>query len=321
MFPHAVSIGRVANRVDTTQKQASAEPGPESPTTARPLEMDDDDVQESGILNTDESVTKPAQPATANAPPSEEVPPPRPPRPVSEHQKNVMILKEAFPGIDEGVIKAVLTASGGRIDPAFNALLRSYFFKYLFLGLCVANVFSEMTDPDAVQEDEQPPPQPPRPVQAPVPAGSTPQDQLDADERYARQLAQHYENVEDYEARTSNRRYAPRTSSRQQPHTEDDREYSFMDDDLPAIRENLRKGFVETQTKVTSWFNDIKNKIEKEWNDDDGEGASSRNRSDFMGRPSRDGTRRSGDYDHRYDADPELLSDDFAGMKFNSDGS
>ncbi len=39
-----------------------------------------------------------------------------------------------------------------------------------------------------------------------------------------------------------------------------------------------------------------------------------------MGRPTRDQTRRSADYD-RYDADPELLSDDFAGMKFHADGS
>ena len=43
----------------------------------------------------------------------------------------------------------------------------------------------------------------------------------------------------------------------------------------------------------------------------------------FMGRPSRDGgaaSRRSRD-DDRYDADPELLSDDFAGMRFHQDGS
>jgi len=42
---------------------------------------------------------------------------------MTEQQKNEHILKEAFPGIEPGVIKAVLTASGGRIEPAFNALL------------------------------------------------------------------------------------------------------------------------------------------------------------------------------------------------------
>jgi hypothetical protein len=45
-----------------------------------------------------------------------------------------------------------------------------------------------MTDPTA-QEDMVPPPKPPRPSQAPT---STTQRQLEADEQYARQLAEHY---------------------------------------------------------------------------------------------------------------------------------
>jgi hypothetical protein len=32
-------------------------------------------------------------------------------------------LVEAFPDIDSNVIKAVLVASGGKVEPAFNALL------------------------------------------------------------------------------------------------------------------------------------------------------------------------------------------------------
>ena len=35
-------------------------------------------------------------------------------------------LKEAFPSIDPSVIKAVLRASGGNVEPAFNALLGYY---------------------------------------------------------------------------------------------------------------------------------------------------------------------------------------------------
>lgn len=35
-------------------------------------------------------------------------------------------LKEAFPNIDVAVIKAVLQASGGSVEPAFNALLGSH---------------------------------------------------------------------------------------------------------------------------------------------------------------------------------------------------
>ena len=82
-------------------------------------------------------------------------------------------LKEAFPSIDVAVIKAVLRASGGRLEPAFNALLG-------------------MSDPDAAEPA--PPPQPPRKEQI----TSTEESQLAADERYARQLAEHYNGVDAY---------------------------------------------------------------------------------------------------------------------------
>ncbi|KAK4189979.1 hypothetical protein QBC35DRAFT_491646 [Podospora australis] len=306
------------NPADATK----APPAPESPTTARPLDLDDDDVQETGVMGIDDnSTTRAAGAATTTqySPPTvtdvDEAPPPKPPRPVSEAQQHQQMLKEAFPSIDMAVIKAVLTASRGQIEPAFNALL-------------------EMTDPDAVVQ-EQPPPQPPRPVAAPAGPTSTAQEQLEADERYARQLAEHFENVGSYEARTSNRgngggRGAPMPRGRQQtglnPQTQEEREHSFLDDDLPVIKETLQKKFVETQSKVNTWFTDFKKKIDEHFDEQEEErqrqeqqGASS---SSFMGRPTRDQAqvRRSADYD-RYDADPQLLSDDFAGMKFHSDGT
>jgi len=90
--------------------------GAESPTTARPLEMDDDDVQESGGLGID------APTATKHATVEDEAPP-KPPRPLSPQQQAENTLQEAFPSIDAAVVKAVLRASGGRVEPAFNALL------------------------------------------------------------------------------------------------------------------------------------------------------------------------------------------------------
>jgi len=119
-----------ANDVDFLQNKTkdnptSPSPAPESPTTVRPFEMDDDDVPESGVLNN--SATNPASATlTAHAPtsaPVEEMPPAQPPRPIATQQSNELILKEAFPNIEVTVIKAVLVASGGQIDPAFNALL------------------------------------------------------------------------------------------------------------------------------------------------------------------------------------------------------
>ena len=94
-----------------------------------------------------------------------------------------------------------------------------------------------MSDPDA-QIEPTPPAQPPRPVQQPLGGTTTAQSQLEADEQYARQLAEHYSGSEAYNA-------APRTASRARrdpalprPKKEtglkpnelyDDRDHSFLD--------------------------------------------------------------------------------------------
>ncbi|KAI0518208.1 hypothetical protein F5B22DRAFT_600308 [Xylaria bambusicola] len=279
----------------------SQETAPESPTTVRPFDMDDDDVPETGGLNNSATAT----PSATAAPsiPSDEAPPTQPPRPLTTQQKNEQILKEAFPSIDVTVIKAVLAASGGQIDPAFNALLG-------------------MSDPDAVQNEPPreaaPPPKPPRP------ANRTALTQMEADELYARQLAEHYDNVGAYEARTMNR--GPGGQPRRQatglkPNEMYDREHNFIDDDLPVITENIRKGFLETQTKVNSWFTNLKKKIDGEYDSDEDETQPSKHHPHGgSGRRSGEGSRQSTDY-HRYDADPQVLSDDFAGMRLNPDGT
>lgn len=84
---------------------------PESPTTARPLDFDDE-PQDTGILST------PSKPENIA-----EVAPPKPPRPADPRQQAEATLKEAFPSIDASVVKAVLTASGYNVERAFHALL------------------------------------------------------------------------------------------------------------------------------------------------------------------------------------------------------
>ncbi|KAH7040755.1 uncharacterized protein B0I36DRAFT_371265 [Microdochium trichocladiopsis] len=263
--------------------------------------MDDDDVQDTVPLDNDNaqpgSTSKPSAQTTAD-----EAPPSKPPRPVSQQQKNEQTLREAFPTIDLSVIRAVLTASGGRIDPAFNALLG-------------------MSDPDAVQQEASfepaPPPQPPRPARGEAVS------QLEADERYARQLAEHYDNVGAYEARTSSRGQAPRRQATGlKPNEMYDREHSFLDDDLPVIRDNLRKGFQETQKTVNTWFTSIKKKIDDAMDEEaaEHERARQQDRMGTYGRREGEASRRSNDYD-RYDADPQVLSDDFAGIRLHPDGT
>lgn len=281
--------------------------------------MSDDEAQESGITG-DGTVSPMLGSRQSSEGPA---PPPKPPRPMSEAQKNQITLKEAFPTVDDGVIKAILRASGGQVEPAFNALLGVLRAKMSIIRERMLTMKLEMTDPDAVRNEPQevPPQQPPRPSRS----------QIEADELYARQLAEHYDNVGAYEARTSGRGGNGRTRS-QPDYDGDERERSFIDDDLPIIRENLRQGFVETQSKVNGWISMMKKKIEDNFDENDDAGRSdghSDGRSDGRGDGRGDGHSDGPQYRHGgpsnrstdYDADPQVLSDDFAGMKFSSDGS
>jgi len=81
--------------------------------------MADQQVNNSELHSLDPTPTAGSM-ATATAGGTVPAMPPRPPSPKDEAKRT---LKEAFPNVDENVIEAVLVASGGQIEPAFNALL------------------------------------------------------------------------------------------------------------------------------------------------------------------------------------------------------
>ena len=99
-------------------------------------------------------------------------------------------------------------------------------------------------------------------------------------------------------------------------------------DDLPVIRDNIRKGFIETQSKVNSFINNLKKRIDG----DDEEGSlrppartatgysSGQTQQQYGGRRSGDVGRRSGDRD-RYDADPQVIGDDFDTLHMHDETS
>ncbi|KAJ5159153.1 Ubiquitin system component Cue [Penicillium coprophilum] len=241
-------------------------PRAESPTTARPMDFDDE-PQETGVVTSSPVAAQPvAQPAAAEAAP------PKPPRPLNPREQSENTLREAFPSIEPGVVKAVLTASNWNVERAFNALL----------DLCSQQ-------------------------------STAAQRQLEADEMYARQLSEHY-NATGRRAPPSNWERDPRYQRPRGSEESDEREYSFFDDDLPVIRENLRKGFLETQSKVNSWVTNLKKRIDGE--DLDEEPIQNQRETLANTRPRRSGDmgRRSGDRE-RYDADPQLLSDDFSALE------
>lgn len=244
--------------------------------------------------------------------------PAKPPRRLSLQSQNQATLEEAFPGIEPAVVRAVLVASRGDLEPAFNALL-------------------SMSDPSAV---ETPPPQPPRPrvaqpprAEAGVPAEaltSTPQSQLDADALYARQLQEHFGAPAPKPHGDAPGRLPPRPS-RKHPNEESDDDYyhedsdkdrpSFFEEDLPVIKENIKKGFMETQSKVTGWFNEFKKRIENDTSPEASPAGSARSSGQYARPGARrqtglgDGSRRS--RDGGYDADPQVLSDDFTHLNMN----
>jgi len=94
-------------------------------------------------------------------------------------------------------------------------------------------------------------------------------------------------------------------------------------DDLPVIRENIRKGFLETQSKVNSWVTNLKKKIDGEGEDDyQAPPPRAAPQGYYAGAPQQPyGIRRSGELGRRsgdrerYDADPQLIGDDFATLQ------
>ena len=85
-------------------------------------------------------------------------------------------------------------------------------------------------------------------------------------------------------------------------------------DDLPVIRENIRKGFLDTQTKVNSWVQNLKKRLDGE--SPETEPSAQGHSEESYGRPRRSGDlgRRSGDRE-RYDADHRILNDDFSALE------
>lgn len=77
-------------------------------------------------------------------------------------------------------------------------------------------------------------------------------------------------------------------------------------DDLPIIKENIRKGFVETQNKFNSWITDIKKRLDGDSPENSPPSQYEQPTTRPLNQPS---TRSSRDVG--YDADPRVISDDF----------
>lgn len=89
-------------------------------------------------------------------------------------------------------------------------------------------------------------------------------------------------------------------------------------DDLPEIRDNIKKGFLETQSTVNKWITGFRKTLDGEDDEDNFANQSPRPAQNFggqqpYGRRSQE-IRRSADM-QRYDADPQLIGDDFSKLE------
>ncbi|KAK9462556.1 uncharacterized protein V1516DRAFT_670564 [Lipomyces oligophaga] len=276
--------------------------------------------------------------ATDEIPAAEELQSPAlPPRPLSPMSQAQKTLQEAFPSIDVSVVKAVLIASSGVVDPAFNALL--------FLS-----------DPSFKPEIA---PAVPTVAASVPPARSHSEKQVLDDEEYARRLSaqingsQRHHQQQQQPSR-SRRRYPPSAAedhARRQALREHgrvdtsdydggdgsayygDREYSFFDDDLPVIKENLSRGLQETRNRVNDWVTSFKKKLDGEDEDYSGESdyysrtqkssSSSRTRQTVSGTSTTSSGRKT-HYDYSlgqrqaYDNDPQVLDGNFDNLNLVS---
>lgn len=107
------------DKLDTSEKDIS-----EKSKDSDAKEKEDDDDKPLSQLKEE---IKSGKVAASSAPESSDdkppTPPPKPPRPLSPFSQAHLTLSEAFPSVDTNVVRAVLIASSGMVDPAFNGLL------------------------------------------------------------------------------------------------------------------------------------------------------------------------------------------------------
>lgn len=210
------SKGSETLKTETEKKETKEETSKKDKTESKKdkTESKKDKSAETAKTTTEAKLT---EESTEDAPP----PPARPLSPVSRVKKD---LKDAFPQIEDKYIQAVLIASQGQPDPAFNALL------YLL-------------DPTFVPEitPVAPPPVPPK------------QHDLTDDELLARKLQREFEK-EDRRRRGSHqrRKNAPPPSDDESP------------DEIEQLKESFTQGFEEAKSTINGWVLGLSRKFSQE---------------------------------------------------------
>lgn len=250
---------------------------PKEETAAAPKEEKTDDSTTKDTPHDPKAETA-AQPAVpekdekhkAAAEEDAPAPPARPLSPVAQKKKE---LKDAFPTIEDKYIQAVLIASDGRMDSAFNALL--------FL-------LDPSFTPEIGQQTKAPA----------VPAKAA----LTDDELLARQLQKEF----DREERRLRLAQHPRQHRQQAPHVDGDE----SPDEFEQLKETFTQGFEEAKTTINSWVSGISRKFNQ---DEAGDARQGQKESPklfgALGGLSFNSNQSA--RNKKFDEDPEILALDF----------
>ncbi|KAK6463312.1 hypothetical protein DFJ63DRAFT_341218 [Scheffersomyces coipomensis] len=236
--------------------------------------------------------------------PTESAAPPQPPRPVDPITQITNELKDAFPNIEDKFITAVLIASQGQLDPAFNALLY-------------------ISDPSF--KPEIPIPQT-HTVAPPVPAKSVSASNphaLSEDEILARRLQKEFENEE---ARRR-RRHERRKKLQQQQGGGGMHGNGEFDDNSPdefeQIKETFNQGLEDARSTLNGWVSNLTKRFDANDNEKQqfqqrqggGGQQSQQSQAAQGGQPKLFGALGGSSFNRRqhtnFDEDPEILSSDF----------
>ncbi|CUM46523.1 uncharacterized protein AC631_03794 [Debaryomyces fabryi] len=239
-----------------------------------------DDTDKNDDVSTKDDKKQGSQTAKGNY--VEEDAPAPPPRPISPLTQIKQDLKDAFPNIEEKIITAVLIASQGNPDPAFNALLY-------------------ISDPSVEAEIPEPaPPVPSKPVH-------TQKNTLTDDELLARKLQKEFE-LEDKRRRAQHHdRDRERRRRRQQSQPEDADDDSV--DEFGQIKESFSQGFEEARTTLNGWVSGLAKKFQEPTDDAiQSKESQSQNPKLFGALGGSSFTKQS--KKNTFDEDPRIISND-----------
>lgn len=219
---------------------------------------------------------------TSNTKADDLEPPPQPPRPLSPFQQALLTLTEAFPTIEANVVRAVLIASGGQVDPAFNGLLS------------LSDPDYKLDETSIMRQANQYPAPPPVPksvlrntsanparyrnqnqqqqLKSTANAIRSDRSQIEEDERLARLLAEEERlggprRVRYADTGLGTQHSGPddyRRGSYSRRMSDDDEEKFNFDEEFAQVRENLTKGFNETKDNINNWFGNLRKKIDSD---------------------------------------------------------